>query len=159
MAQRSGPLAEQLRAQILAMRTSKPGRAQGYSTRTIAARFGIGETTVRDLSTGRRGISETNAEKALRTFAETRPEIETLTRRDASRLGTYMNLRKEAQRTGDAGLIERRMGRNVVIQTADGPLVLETRPAVLRAETDAGIDPYRDQRIVSPKKSRRRRGA
>ncbi len=157
MAQRKGPLAEQLRAQILAMRASKPGRAQGYSTRTIAARFGIGETTARDLSTGRRGISETNAEKALRTFAETRPEIETLTRRDASRLGTYLNLRKEAQRTGDAGLIERKMGRNVVIQTADGPLVLETRPAVLRAEADAGIDPYRDQRIVSPKKARRRR--
>ena len=157
MARRNGPFAEQLRAQILAMRAPKPGRAQGYSTRTIAARFGIGETTVRDLSTGRRGITEAQAEKALRTFVETRPEIETLTRRDASRLGTYLNLRKQAQRTGDAGLIERRLGRNVVIQTADGPLVLETRPEVLRAETDAGIDPYRDQRIVSPKKARRRR--
>ena len=56
-----------------------------------------------------------------------------------------------------AGLIERKMGPNVVIQTADGPLVLETRPAALRAEADAGIDPYRDQRIVSPKKARRLR--
>lgn len=157
MAQRNGPLAEQVRAQILAMRAPKSGRAQGYSTRTIAARFGIGETTVRDLSTGRRGIAEARAAAVLRTFAETRPDIETLTRRDASRLGTYLNLRKQAQRTGDAGLIERRMGKSVVIQTADGPLVLETRPRVLRAEADAGIDPYRDQRIVSPKKARRRR--
>jgi hypothetical protein len=49
------------------------------------------------------------------------------------------------------------MGDNVVIQTAEGPLRLETRPEVLRIEADAGIDPYRDQRIVSPKKSRRRR--
>lgn len=159
MAQRNGPLAEQLRAQILAMRASKPGRRQGYSTRTIAARLGIAETTVRDLSTGRRGITEVRAEAALRTFAETRPEIETLTRRDARKLGTYLNLRKQAQRTGDAGLIERKMGRNVVIQTADRPLVLETRPDILRAEGDAGIDPYRDQRIVSPKKARRRRGS
>jgi hypothetical protein len=157
MAQRNGPRAEQVRAQILTMRAPKPGRAQGYSTRTIADRFGIGETTVRDLSTGRRGITEAQAEKALRTFAETRPEIETLTRRDASRLGTYLNLRKQARDISDFGLIERRMGRNPVIQTADGPLVLETRPAVLSAESDAGIDSYRDQRIVSPKKARRRR--
>jgi hypothetical protein len=155
----TSPQAEALRSLIAEMRAPKPGRPQGISTRTIAARLGLGESTVRDISTGRRGVTPQKAEAALRTYEETRPTIETLTRRHASILGTYANLRQQARKTGDPGLVARRMGKDVVVQTADGPLRLETDPAVLRAQADAGIDPYRDIRIDSPKKARRRRRA
>jgi hypothetical protein len=158
MAQRTGPLAEQLRAQILAMRAPKPGRAEGFSTRMIAERFKIGESTVRDLSTGRRGMNETRAAEALQIFRETQPSgVEYLTGRDASLAGRYARALQDAQRSGNYRTLADRFGRRpVVVQTAEGPLSLATDPAELRALSDAGLEPLRNQTWVSPKKSKRR---
>jgi hypothetical protein len=145
-------------------------RAKGKSTRIVASEFGIGESTVRDILSGRRGITEARAQQALR-FATENPRprfevptadgsfalVEPKTRRDVSRLGSYFNVIQRARETGDHRIVAEKMRGKTKIEGADGAtVILETNPRRLRDLSDAGLSPGRDQRFVSPKKSRRR---
>ena len=157
------PAAEELRA-LLASE-----RAKGKSTRVVAAEFGISETSVRDILSGRRGITEARARRALDFATENPPPrfevptsdggfalIEPKTRRDLSRLGSYSNALQRARETGDHRIVAEKMRGKTKIDSADGTtIILDTDPRRLRDLSDAGILPGRDQRFVSPKKSRR----
>jgi hypothetical protein len=160
----SSPAAEEFRT-LLASE-----RAKGKSTRVVAAEFGIGESTVRDILSGRRGVTEAKAERALRFATENPPPrfevptadggfalVEPRTRRDVSRLGTYFNAIQRARETGDHRIVAEKMRGKTKIEGADGAtVILDTDPRRLRDLSDAGLSPGRDQRFVSPKKSRRR---
>lgn len=143
---------------------------QGFSTRTIAAKLGIGETSVRDINTGRRGVSEAKAEAALRSFVENSSDItvpvsgggfrvvEPRTRREASRIGKYLNALGQAQKTGDYRLVRKIMrGKETIIGPGGETVRLETGPRRLREAADADLLNFRNVKFVSPKRSTRRR--
>jgi hypothetical protein len=156
--------AEDLRATI------RSQLEQGFSTRTIAAKLGIGETSVRDINKGRRGVSEGKAEVALRSFVENNSGItvpmagggftvvEPHTRREASRIGKYLNALGQAQKTGDYRLVSKIMrGKETIIGPSGGTVRLETGTRRLREAADADLLNFRNVKFVSPKKSTRRR--
>jgi hypothetical protein len=143
---------------------------QGFSTRTVAAKLGIAETSVRDIHTGRRGVSEGKAEAALRSFVGNNSGItvpvagggfmvvEPHTRREASRLGKYLNALGQAQKTGDYRLVHKIMhGRETIIGPGGETVRLETGPRRLREAADADLLNFRNVKFVSPKRSTRRR--
>jgi hypothetical protein len=160
--QTSSGAANQLRAALAAE------RARGKSTRVVAAEFNIAETSVRDLLSGRRGVTERKAAAALEAFGnrERFPVLlaggheafaEPRTMRALRRLAAWYNADRRARETGDWRVVTDAMRGRATIETTDqGTVTLETNPRVLREPSDAGANaPYRDVRFVSPKRRRR----
>ena len=139
---------------------------QGFSTRTIAAKLGIGETSVRDINTGRRGVSEAKAKAALRSFVENSSDmhgfpvsgggfrvVEPRTRREASRIGKYLNALGQAQKTGDYRLVRKIMrGKETIIGPGGETVRLETGPRRLREAARRGPLELSQRQIRIPKK-------
>jgi hypothetical protein len=144
-------------------------RSRGRSTRILGEEFGLGESTIRDLTTGRRGLREDKAIAALQRFEmRERPtvpvagggfaHVEPKTRRDRSNLMAYYNADRRARESGNWNVVR---GRDV-ITTPDGPVSVETDPRTLQELSNAGIGgPYRNvepyQRGKRPAHNRRTR--
>lgn len=125
-------------------------RDQGFSVREIAEQTGLSKTFVHDLSRGKRRVSTERAGLAterllrqggMRIITDGTVGVRTpLRKRDRSKIGKYWNVLERARRRGDYTIVRKSLTRaQLTVRTAEGVVILETDPALLRELDDAGM--------------------